>query len=215
MTNSWNSLRGKGVIGLVLATLAGCTGKGPDTPAGTEPASADTNDWIVLIDGENGLDRFNQVGVEANWTAMDGAIQATSGGSEPSFLVSKQSFSDFELRVEFWASHDANSGIFLRCAEPDTVSEVLCYEVNIFDERPDPRYGTGGIVNLAEAPYPMPKAGEKWNTYEITADGPHLRVVLNGKPTVELDNDSKSSGPIALQWGSGTMRFRSVKIREL
>ena len=31
-----------------------------------------------------------------------------------SFLVSKKSYKDFELRVEFWADHHTNSGIFLR-----------------------------------------------------------------------------------------------------
>ena len=25
-----------------------------------------------------------------------------------------------------------------------------CYEANIFDQRPDPTYGTGGIVHFAE-----------------------------------------------------------------
>ena len=55
-----------------------------------------------------------------------------------------------------------------------------CYEVNIFDQRPDPTYGTGAIVNFVEVD-PMPKAGGKWNTFEITAKGRHLVVVLNGQ----------------------------------
>jgi hypothetical protein len=42
--------------------------------------------------------------------------------------------------------------------------------VNIYDQRPDPSYGTGAIVNFAKVE-PMPKAGGKWNTYEITAKG--------------------------------------------
>ena len=34
------------------------------------------------------------------------------------------------------------------------------YEVNIFDKRPDPDYGTGAIVNFAKVS-PMPKAAGK------------------------------------------------------
>ena len=36
----------------------------------------------------------------------------------------------------------------------------------------------------------MPKAGGKWNTYEITAQGPHLVVVLNGQKTVDVQDSS-------------------------
>ena len=50
---------------------------------------------------------------------------------------------------------------------------------------------------------PMPKAGGKWNTYEITAKGPQLIVVLNGTRTAEAKDTQFTSGPIALQHGSG------------
>ena len=77
------------------------------------------------------------------------------------------------MRVEFWASDDANSGVFLRCQDRTTITDENCYEANIFDQRPDPTYGTGAIVKVAKVS-PMPKAGGKWNTYEITARGTHL-----------------------------------------
>ena len=55
-----------------------------------------------------------------------------------------------------------------------------CYEVNIFDKREDPSYGTGAVVYFAGS-HPMPKAGGKWNTYEITAKGRNIVVTLNGQ----------------------------------
>ena len=54
------------------------------------------------------------------------------------------------LRVEFWSSDDANSGIFLRCQNPAVINDENCYEANIFDQRPDPTYGTGAIVKVAK-----------------------------------------------------------------
>jgi hypothetical protein len=42
----------------------------------------------VLVDGTRGLDNFNRVG-DANWSAVDGAIQATAGGKDPAYLVTK------------------------------------------------------------------------------------------------------------------------------
>jgi Domain of Unknown Function (DUF1080) len=118
------------------------------------------------------------------------------------------------MRVEFWASHDANSGVFLRCADPGKITDKTCYEANIFDQRPDPTYGTGAIVNVAKV-VPMPKAGGKWNVYEITAKGSRLTLVLNGQKTVDVENSQLASGPFALQWGRGVIMFRKVQIREL
>lgn len=174
--------------------------------------SAD-NDWTTLIDGTEGMDNFNVLG-DANWSAQMSAIQATQG-SGASFLVSKKSYADFSLRVEFWASDDANSGIFMRCQDPSSINDRNCYEANIFDQRPDPSFGTGGIVHIAPVDEPRPTAGDKWNVYVITLQGDHLLVELNNIKTVDVRNELFANGPFALQWGRGVMRFRKVEIREL
>jgi len=170
--------------------------------------------WTTLVDGLAGLDNFDRVG-DANWRAVDGAIQATQGGKDPSYLVTKASYKDFVIRAEFWSSDDANSGVFIRCQNPRQITDENCYEANIFDQRPDPSYGTGAIVKVAKAPVPMPKAGGQWNTYEITAKGTRLTLVLNGVKTVEVDDAKLASGPFALQWGRGTIKFRKVQIKAL
>jgi hypothetical protein len=109
----------------------------------------------------------------------------------------------------------ANSGIFIRCTNPEKVGTDSAYEVNIFDTRPDPSYGTGAIVNIAKVS-PMPKAGEKWNTYEVTAKGPQLTVTLNGVRTVDGVQDTKfPSGRIALQYGAGVVKFRKVQVKPI
>jgi len=171
------------------------------------------NEWVTLIDGTEGMDNFNIVG-DANWSAEHNAIQATEG-SGASWLVSKNSYSDFSLRVEFWASEDSNSGIYMRCADANQITDRSCYEANVFDQRPDPSFGTGAIVHIAAIDEPRPTAGNKWNVFVITLDGDHLVVELNGKRTVDVRDSLLSSGPIALQWGRGALRFRKVAIREL
>lgn len=177
-------------------------------------ASTNNSGWTTLIDGANGLQNFNQVG-EANWSATDGVIQATQGGKTPSYLVTKSSYTDFQIRAEFWSSDDANSGIFMRCQNPAQITDENCYEANIFDQRPDPTYGTGAIVKVAKVAQPMPKAGGKWNTYDITVKGTRMTLLLNGEKTVEVDDSKLASGPIALQWGRGVIKFRKVEIRPL
>jgi hypothetical protein len=190
---------------LTLAALSGCS---------TGSSMTGMGGWTTLVDGTKGMENFNRVG-DANWSATDGAIQASQGGKDPAYLVSKASYKDFSVRVEFWSSDDANSGVFLRCQDPGKITDENCYEANIFDQRPDPTYGTGAIVKVAKAPDPMPKAGGKWNTYEITAQGNRLVLVLNGTKTVDVQDAKLASGPIALQWGRGTIKFRKVEIKAL
>ena len=182
--------------------------------AGCESLPFGQSGWTTLLDGERGMENWNRVG-EANWRAADGAIQADrKEGKANGFLVSKRPYKDFQTRIEFWASDDANSGIFMRCQNPAQITDKSCYEANIFDQRPDPTYGTGAIVHLA-AVKPMPKAGGKWNVYDITVKGDRVSVMLNGQRTVELQDGKFASGPLALQYGSGVVKFRKVQIRPL
>jgi 3-keto-disaccharide hydrolase len=174
--------------------------------------------WTTLINGTSGLDNWNRVG-DANWRAEDGAIVADKG--KGGFLVSKSSYKDFQIRAEFWADHTTNSGIFIRCTNPNEITATNAYEVNIYDQRPDPSYGTGGIVNVAKVS-PMPKAGGKWNTYEITAKGSQLTVVLNGAQTANVQDSQHAQGPFALQFGNGPkdapggpIKWRKVQIKPL
>ena len=171
--------------------------------------SGEAAGWTVLFDGSK-LDNFNQIG-DANWKVEEGVVHADKGNG---FLVSKNSYTDFQIRAEFWVDDNANSGIFIRCSDPSKVTAENAYEVNIFDKRPDPTYGTGAIVNVAKVE-PMPKAGGKWNVYEITAKGPQMTVTLNGQRTVDVQHDKHKSGPVALQYGAGIVKFRKVEIKPL
>ena len=68
---------------------------------------------------------------------------------------------------------------------------------------------------MAKLEAPMIKAGGKWNTFEISARGTRLTLVLNGVKTVEVDDAKLAGGPIALQWGRGTIKFRKLEVKPL
>ena len=191
-----------GTMGLLIIgfALVGCVHQ----PSGQTDAG-----WITLFDGSN-LDSWSAVG-KANWRLEDGLLQADKGNG---YLVSKNSYGDFQIRAEFWVDDGANSGIFIRCADPQKPGTSTCYEVNIYDKRPDPSYGTGAIVNYAKVS-PMPKAGGRWNTVEITAKGPHLLVVFNGIRTAEAQDSKHARGPLSIQYGAGVVKFRKVQIKPL
>ena len=109
-------LRGLG-LGLVIFGLPilGCV---------QQPGDRSDSGWITLLDGSN-LDYWMTVG-KANWRVVDGVVQADQGNG---YLVSKNSYSDFQIRAEFWVDTPANSGIFIRCADPQKIGTATCYDI--------------------------------------------------------------------------------------
>lgn len=175
--------------------------------------------WVTLIDGNNGMDNWSVSGRAANWRAESGAIQAdkfSSEGKVASVLVSKRSFKDFELRVEFWAEDDTNSGVYLRAPNPNQVNTASgAYEVQIWDKNPNPKYATGSLVNVAEV-QPIYKAANKWNTFEIVAKGTQITVKMNGVNTVSIqDAKNTQDGRLGLQFNGGAIKFRKVAVKPL
>ncbi|OJI04596.1 DUF1080 domain-containing protein [Polynucleobacter sp. MWH-Adler-W8] len=163
-----------------------------------------------LIDGVS-LSGWNIIG-SANWVIGNGIVE----GNKPNgFLVSTKTYKNFVIKAEFYAESNTNSGIFIRCQDPNKVSQSTCYEINIWDTRPEQAYATGAIVDVAKVD-PVPKAGGRWNTMEIIANGPNFKVMMNGVVTVANGQDSKySEGPIALQSAGGVIKFRKLQIKPL
>ncbi|HEY8521974.1 MAG TPA: DUF1080 domain-containing protein [Gammaproteobacteria bacterium] len=192
----------RGLACIVGLLAAACSPSEPES-AGGGAAPDGTTTY-----GAADLLAWRRVG-DANWREADGgAVQADSGNG---FLVSPTSFRDFDLSVEFWVSPDANSGVFVRCVDADAPGAETCYEVNIFDQRPDPTYRTGSIVDVAP-PSSTIYTGGRWNRFEITARGPRLQVVLNDRPMVDVSDERFAEGPVALQYGAGTVLFRNLRI---
>ena len=166
--------------------------------------------FVTLLDGTKGMENFNQIG-NANWRVMDDGIGANLGNG---FLVTKNSYQDFQLRAEVWVDTPANSGIFIRAENPQNVGGGSSYEVNIFDTRPDPAYGTGAIVNVAKVNAdaqgggPMERHGDRG---QGSADDHHLQR----KSHVEGSDAKHPRGRIALQYGGGVVKFRKVEIKPL
>jgi hypothetical protein len=175
------------------------------------PAMAQNQDGFTdLIDGVS-LNGWNIVG-DANWIIGNGMIQSNK---PTGFLVSTQSYKNFIIKAEFWAEPSTNSGIFIRCQDPNKITAANGYEVNIWDTRPEQAYATGAIVNVAKV-NPIHKAGGRWNTMEIVANGSHFKVSLNGVVTVGDGQDSQfAEGPIALQSAGGIVKFRKLAIKPI
>ena len=169
-----------------------------------------TAGWVLIFDGTSLTGWAPRL--DGQWEVADGTISAVPDAGR-GFMATTAHYADFQLTVDFWIDDTANSGVFLRCPAEGAISQGNAFEVNIFD--PHTTWPTGSINEGAKI-QTVPQTAGKWNTFEITADGDHLVVQLNGQTTVDARSDRHQSGPIALQYnGAGQVRFRNIKIKTL
>src|SRR4051812_7886637 len=101
---------------VTLATL-GCA----------SPPPATTGAWVTLIDGPGGLNNWSSIG-GGNWRAQDDAIVADDKlSNDDAFLISHNSYKDFQIHAEFWVTSNTNSGIYMRCADARPITDHTCY----------------------------------------------------------------------------------------
>lgn len=172
--------------------------------------------WKLLFDGTtlNGWEEHQASGngPAATWRVANGAIFCE--GDKRGWLGTANSYTNFNLKIEFRAGERINSGIFLRSQKTGGSPAQTGYELQIWDFRPT--YKTGSLVNAIEAE-PTKILANQWNSYDITAEGDHFIVILNGKKILDGHDSKHSSGVIGLQYNTGTgkVEFRDIKIRAL
>ncbi len=150
---------------------------------------------------------------EADWSFSNneliGKVDEGSG-----FVLTKQTYKDFLLEIEFKPDSTINSGVFIRCKDYE-INPNNCYEANIWDLHPNQDYRTGTIV-LKSKPIAMVKTIDKWNTYRIKSEKDHILVWINGILTADIKDKAHPKGHIALQaTGTGEIRFRNVRLQPI
>jgi len=173
-----------------------------------------------LFNGKN-LDGWD--GDPRLWSVRDGMIVGSTEGvklAHNEFLITKQSFGNFVLRAEC-KLRNHNSGIQFRSeALPEWV--VRGYQAdmgennywgNIYEEK--------GTRNTMVDGWPKAQSIvhlQDWNDYEISCDGDHIQLKLNGVETADLHDSVRLTGIIALQLHAGPAMeayFRHIRIKEL
>jgi 3-keto-disaccharide hydrolase len=143
----------------------------------------------------------------SHWEVVDGLL--TACGEPTGYLTSDRSYKNFVLSIEFKCDADTNSGVFVRSPQ-----ENGGYEVQIWRQQPA-GYNTGGIVGTAKTAREYAFKANEWNRYQITADGDHLVVELNGETTLDIHDARFSEGHLRLQYQQFAIAFRNIKIRSL
>jgi len=208
-------------------------------PFGEARQSAEApQDWKQLFNGRD-LTGWKLIG-QGQMTVENGSLKAGGEGTGLLYWTGGK-IGNCILRVVYRMQHENdNSGVFIRIPIEPREEEMPInygYEINI-DDHPerwgeDDYYVTGTLYSFTKALAHPGRPGPEWNTMDITLDGPHTIVVLNGAmvtdytegdpvPERKLDQDPErgrhpDEGWIGLQGYSEkeVVLFKEVAVRPL
>jgi hypothetical protein len=171
--------------------------------------------WKLLFNGKslNGWEGrpTSQAGTKGDWKVKDGALACL--GTVPSWISTNEFFSDYRLMLQFRGPEKVNSGVFLR-SQKEGQPHITGYELQIWDYQPA-GYNTGSLVGSLKAD-PVKILPGEWNQYEITADGDHFVIVLNGKKVLDAQDSKHKDGVIGFQCQKDqAIEFRNIKLQPL
>lgn len=128
---------------------------------------------------------------DQRYTAKDGMIVVNPGKGTNQLWTTKVFPKDFELRLEFRAAVNADSGLFLRAPQ----LQVRDYLV------------AGPYKNLTKY------KPQEWNEIVVIVKDNVAHCTCNGE-VLEAALKLPASGPIGLEADRGTMEYRKIRIKE-
>ncbi len=165
--------------------------------------------WILLWDGETSFGW--QPHVSGEWKGFDGSLHAAPGSY--TWLRHTTPFADFVLKADVrMKTFEADSGIFIRAAKDGDPTRTG-YQININNLNKD--WGNGSIVSREKSKAGTLSANE-WHHYEITAEGDHVSVAIDGRQVLDAHDATAAVGYVGLQYLKGDdVEFRNIKLRPL
>ncbi len=193
------------------------------------------SDFISLFDGQTLNGWTLKGGHGAGYGVTNGVIYCARGGGGN--LFHEKEFDDFVLRFDFKLEDGSNNGIGIR-APLDGDAAYAGMEIQILEEGAalrgkwgklrDEQYHGSVYDCIAAKRGALKKPGE-WNTEEITAQGRHIKVVVNGQTIVDADLNSvtdpekvrkhpglfRERGHIGFLGHGDYLEFRNIRVKAL
>ena len=184
-------------------------------PALEAPAAPRWGAPVALLESGNlSAWRSRRAGGEICWEVHDGVL--ANMGPCPD-LMTKRSFRDFRLKLEFRLGEGGDSGVHLRGRYEIQLRDPVTF--NLMESAS----ATGSLYSFIGVPNDMGRPAGEWQSLEATLLGRHLTVVLNGVTVIQdreipgitgdaLDADESRPGPIVLQGYLGPISFRNIVV---
>jgi hypothetical protein len=199
----------------------------------------DKDGWIEMFNGKDFTgwvidgpteykDKADGNKAKPLWVVEDGMIKTAGNGF--GFLRYNRKFSDFIFHVEYRMVKGANSGLGIRTGVFDPKQSTasrpsyFAYEVQLLDDSdktPD-KHTTGSLYRYVAPTALANKPAPEWNSVEVECRGPRIKIVINGKAVLDVDQSTieeiknkPQSGYVCVQTHSKQVEFRNLRIKEL
>ncbi len=202
-------------------------------------ASAASGSWVWLFNGGdlNAWRNYQAAEPSAGWQIVDGNLTRVGSAGD---LITRETYADFELELEWRVAPGGNSGIFFRADETQPRIYLTAPELQILDDAGhrdgnDPRTSAGSNYALHPVPRGIVKSAGEWNHVRLRVDGNVVTHWLNDVKVVEYELGSADwrqrvaaskfadwprygslrEGHIGLQDHGDEVAFRHIRIRRL
>ncbi|MCA9001812.1 MAG: DUF1080 domain-containing protein [Planctomycetes bacterium] len=198
--------------------------------------------WQSLFDGQSfeHWRGYNQEAMPAGWVIEDGTMFAKESG-EGMDIVTRETFTNFELELEWKVNSGGNSGIMWHVDENAgqypwmTGPECQILDNAAYDDGKQGLTSAGANYAVYAPTGNAVKPAGEWNQVRIEVSGNHVKQFLNGELVVKYQKGSDdwkervanskwtqwptygttTTGHIALQGDHGTVWFKNLRIREM
>jgi hypothetical protein len=157
------------------------------------------------------------------WYVDDGELICESGpDAQYGYLRTNETYTDFDLTLDFRQEADGNSGVFFRSTIEGTTISGWQAEVappGLFSGGIYESYGRGWLTQPDAGKDAALRMGE-WNTMRVRVVGPHVTTWINGTEMINLRDEriGAATGHIALQIHDGggiRVRWRNIEVTKL
>ena len=183
---------------------------------------------------------YNKKEMPKGWVIADG-VMAYVPGVEGGDIVSRDQFTDFDLRLDWKIAEGGNSGIMTHVKEMEGAATFQSgIEMQVLDndrhgDGKNPLTSAGSAYGLYAPTQKVCLQANEWNSARIVSKGSHVEHWLNGVKIVEYEKDSAdfkeklakskfkdwkdfakySVGHIAFQDHGDVVAYRNIRIRKL
>ncbi|GIS78784.1 MAG: hypothetical protein CM1200mP14_03500 [Gammaproteobacteria bacterium] len=184
-------------------------------------SSLSAQEPIRIFNGRD-LDGWTVHGTEL-WYVDTGDLICESGpDAQYGYLRTNETYTDFDLKLEFKQEANGNSGVFFRSTIDGTIISGWQAEVappGLFSGGIYESYGRGWLIQPDPSKDSALHMGE-WNTMRIRVVGTRVTTWINSTEMVDFtdDNIGAATGHIALQIHDGggiKVRWRNIEVTRL
>lgn len=198
--------------------------------------------WESIFEGESTekLRGYKRADFPAKgWKVENGVLKAIAKG-EVVDLVTKETYENFELELDWKVTAGANSGVMFHVseefAEPwNTGPEVQVLDDALHKDGKNPTTSAGALYALVAPTNKVLRPVGEWNRFRLVVNGKRVRHFLNGTKVLDVKMDSPevkalirkskfaehpkfntlSSGHIVIQHHTDEVWYKDIRVRRL